>query len=314
MHFNNRTIISRIRKGFNQNLPVPKYYQFKELIKKEIEKGSILPDEQLPSICCLSDEFGITAVTAGRVLRELENEGFAKRIKGKGTYARMPVDGKRLADTIGTVLPWSRSHGPHEAGFDLLIHGIEESIHRNGFEMVYSNSHGSVELEKKHMERLSGKTEGLIVFLTGEEEKTIAEEVKLVEWLKGTGLPFVIVDKHFEDVPSHFVETDNRLGAQMAVSRLLDQGCRRIGCLFSCHSRFSSIADRLRGYDETLKARNLDAFKLLISHGDVDMRAGLSAFLRDNRLDGIFACESWMSDLAADIALEEGIEIPDKLK
>lgn len=314
MSLNSSSVISKIRRGFDSSLPIPKYYQIKEIIGNEIRKNSILPGAQLPSVCILSNEFGITTVTANRVLRELENEGLAKRIRGRGTFVPMGKNKCRLDGTVSVVFPWSKNNKSWEPLFGPLIHGIEEGLHAAGYEMIYADSKDDIEIEKIHVERLSGKTEGLIIGLPGPGEKVLRDGGKFLQVLNETGVPYVLVDKHFDAVPSCFVETDNRLGAKMAVSHMLGRGCRRIGCIFSNETlHCSSVIDRIKGYDEDLSSRNLASFKLAIPRGDPSGKAKISDFVRENRLEGVFALENWMAELVVDFAIDEGIDIPGKL-
>ncbi len=64
----------------------PIYVQIKEQLKKEILKGAIEPDEQLPSIRNLAKELRISVITTKKAYDELELEGFVHSVQGKGVF------------------------------------------------------------------------------------------------------------------------------------------------------------------------------------------------------------------------------------
>lgn len=66
--------------------PIPLYYQLKELLKKHIQANDYNSGDQLPSERELEERYGVSRMTARRALVELENEGFVKRKRGKGTF------------------------------------------------------------------------------------------------------------------------------------------------------------------------------------------------------------------------------------
>ncbi|HHX02737.1 MAG TPA: GntR family transcriptional regulator [Tissierellia bacterium] len=64
----------------------PIYVQIKEQLKREILLGTLLPDQQLPSIRNLAKELRISVITTKKAYDELENEGFVHSVPGKGVF------------------------------------------------------------------------------------------------------------------------------------------------------------------------------------------------------------------------------------
>ena len=64
----------------------PRYLQLKELIIGQISAGELRPRDRVPSENELVDATGVSRMTANRALRELNDEGYVKRIAGVGTF------------------------------------------------------------------------------------------------------------------------------------------------------------------------------------------------------------------------------------
>jgi GntR family transcriptional regulator, arabinose operon transcriptional repressor len=65
---------------------VPKYRRVFETIKTDILSGRYQAGQKLPSEAALLKRFGISRITAGRALRELQQAGLIQRRAGSGTY------------------------------------------------------------------------------------------------------------------------------------------------------------------------------------------------------------------------------------
>ncbi|MFF4346845.1 GntR family transcriptional regulator [Streptomyces sp. NPDC001530] len=65
---------------------VPRWKQVHEMMRERIIDGSYPPGERLPSAFDICEEFGISQVTARRVLTELRKAGLAYMQPGIGTF------------------------------------------------------------------------------------------------------------------------------------------------------------------------------------------------------------------------------------
>jgi GntR family transcriptional regulator len=70
-----------VRKG-----PVPRYYQLKEIMREKMGSGEWKPGDLIPSERELSEQYGISRMTARQAITELVNEGLFYREQGKGTF------------------------------------------------------------------------------------------------------------------------------------------------------------------------------------------------------------------------------------
>lgn len=74
------------RQALTRESPTPLYFQLYKLLKNCILNGTFVKDMQLPTEKQLSDEFGISRITAKRSLDDLAAEGLVERYRGKGTH------------------------------------------------------------------------------------------------------------------------------------------------------------------------------------------------------------------------------------
>jgi DNA-binding GntR family transcriptional regulator len=65
---------------------VPRWRQVYAVLRERIVDGTYAPEEQLPSVVAICGEFGISQMTARRVLTELRKEGLAYMQPGLGTF------------------------------------------------------------------------------------------------------------------------------------------------------------------------------------------------------------------------------------
>lgn len=70
----------------DKSVPIPLYYQLKELIMEEIRKGNYNSGDVIPTEKNISDFFQISRTTVRQAITELVQEGWLYRVKSKGTY------------------------------------------------------------------------------------------------------------------------------------------------------------------------------------------------------------------------------------
>ena len=70
----------------NQKIPIPIYYQLKQLIKEQIERGELQPGDQIPTEDELCRRYGISRTPVRQALSDLVHEGLLLRTPGRGTF------------------------------------------------------------------------------------------------------------------------------------------------------------------------------------------------------------------------------------
>lgn len=176
-------------------------------------------------------------------------------------------------NTIGLV--FSEISG---AFFPHLLKGIEAQLHREGYELlVYSTDSQHPKKRKPIGEH---NTDGLLVFAASLEQ----DELKR---LYGFNFPLVLLH---ETPPAEMnipvITIENKDGAQMLVSHLIDQHGRcRIVFLRGTEGHEDSEW-RERGYREALEAHDIPFDPRLIASGEFDEETGFNA-IQKLMADGI---------------------------
>lgn len=68
----------------------PAYYQLARILYGRIMDGELRPGDRVPSENELSDEFGLSRMTARKAITVLADEGLVRRDKGRGTFVSKP--------------------------------------------------------------------------------------------------------------------------------------------------------------------------------------------------------------------------------
>jgi len=74
----------------DRSVPIPLYYQLKELILSEIKGGAYSTDELIPTENDISEMYQLSRTTVRQAISELVQEGWLYRIKSKGTFVGRP--------------------------------------------------------------------------------------------------------------------------------------------------------------------------------------------------------------------------------
>jgi DNA-binding LacI/PurR family transcriptional regulator len=222
--------------------PQPLYLQLANFLRRQIAIGAWRPNDRLPAEVELCQQFDVSRGTVRQAMDLLVNQGLLQRIPGKGTFVT-GVTVQPRSQLIGIVVPYLRDSLIMD-----VLRGAESVLRRNGYSLIFCHSEGDLQLERAQIEQLQRKgTSGLILFPVA-----AAAEAMLLSEILDPQMPLVIIDRRLPDLQASQVLVDNAGGAYRAVEHLLALGHRRIACI-SVPERPSSIAERIRGYEQALR-------------------------------------------------------------
>lgn len=72
----------------DRSSPLPLYYQLRNILLEQIESGSLVPGDTLPTERELIDRFGVSRITVRQALNSLMADGLLYRQRGLGTFVR----------------------------------------------------------------------------------------------------------------------------------------------------------------------------------------------------------------------------------
>jgi len=188
----------------------------------------------------VSDELGRRISNAIETLNYKPNS-VAQALKSKST---------RL---IGAIIP-----SVSNPIFSVLTKSLDEAAERYGYSLLICNSDSSVEKEVKCLDTLVNRqVDGIIFDGMGLYDPRFSRVYE-------AGVPLIYIGRKIEGFPCSNVTVNNKKGAYMAVSYLIETGARRIGFIFGKHESISATEDRFQGYKEALQNNGIPFDEALV--------------------------------------------------
>ena len=154
------------------------------------------------------------------------------------------------AKTIGFVNYQGGSQILEEDSFfSLILDGLENRARKKGYNLTYMNISRECVAEGILTIKAAG-CRGIVIFATEMEQQDL-------EPFRKAGIPFVLLDNYFMNLPVNVVKVNNEQGAYIAVKYLYQQGHREIGYLRS-GKQISSFEERYRCVRNSLKFFGLE--------------------------------------------------------
>jgi LacI family transcriptional regulator len=145
--------------------------------------------------------------------------------------------------------------------FSQAINGIESIAYNRGYHVIFTQSHESQEREKVNVQHLvSRSVDGLLISLSCE-----TTDLSYLKELHEKGFPIVFFDRISDEIETHKVCADNRLGALHATEHLIYQGFKKIAHITNSPC-LSITKERLQGYKEALEKHNLPFNEALVKY------------------------------------------------
>jgi len=268
------------------------------------------------SIKEISELSGVSVATVSRIINEngrysKETEERVKRIIKENNYVpNMVAKGLRTnkMTNIGIILPDIQNEF-----FIKLAYEIEKNLFGYGYGTFICNTDEDIEIEQKRIQMMKVQNICGLVYISGGAGNAPETAMEI---------PTIFIDRTPVNIGPEddfiVIESDNRQGGFVAVSELIEKGCRDI-IMLTDRRRLSSQKLRIDGYRQAHGAAGygVDEGKII----DLDKMDFKTAYdkvmeLIDNgtRFDGIFASTDWLA-LGSYVALHErGIGIPDEVK
>lgn len=140
----------------------PRYQQLKDLIIQRISSGDLRPNDRVPSENELVEAESVSRMTVNRAMRELTDEGYVKRIAGRGTFVSdfrsqsHVLEVQNIADEIAgrgrthtcEVLRNSRQHARGEIARALHVEQGTDVFH---LLLVHKENTAPIQVEDRHV-------------------------------------------------------------------------------------------------------------------------------------------------------------------
>jgi GntR family transcriptional regulator of arabinose operon len=302
---------------------IPLHSQLLNQLRHLILSGQWAPGSRLPSETELRGQLNISRSTIRQALSNAEIERLIERVPGKGTYvARSPASGDTKHFIGYITIDLLSSDWQYQ-----VLSGAESVVRDQGYRILFYNSKNDVAEENALLDQLlADKVGGVIIWpiLNDNPARRLFQ-------LANQGLvPLMLMDRTLPNLACDYITSNNYAGAYSAIQHLISLGHQRIAFLSHPFIQLSTIAERLRGYQETLQNANLTPLEPWLVHMDQELgtRYALNAYSnstgqeieqiaryleKPQRPTAIFAVNDVMALLVLKAAGLVGLRIPDDL-
>lgn len=195
--------------------------------------------------------------------------------------------------------------------FAEIAKGVSATIQPMGYDVVICNSEENGGVEASEIDRLLGRqVDGLILASAQPPSST-----EVFQRIAARGIPFVLIDRRFPEVPAPYVGVDDEAIGRLATRHLIECGCRRIAHIAG--PPLTPGVGRLKGYQDALATAGISVPAGYIVRASDDA-SGYEAARRllelQPRPDAIFGYNDPTAAGAMKAVLESGLQIPAQMK
>ena len=262
----------------------------------------------------IARDLNVSVMTVSKVVRGCADVGPATRSRVLARIKELNYQPNWIARSlaarrtfiIGLIVP-DLMH----SFFAEIAKGVSTSLRPLGYDVVICNSEDNGDVESSEVDHLlSRQVDGFIIASAQPPTSTA-----VFSRIEARGVPFVLVDRRFNEVRAPYVGADDEAIGRLATKHLIDRGCRRIAHIAG--PELTPGVGRLKGYREALKAAGISAPDAYVAHASDDVTgcAAARALLAiEPRPDGIFGYNDPTAAGALKAVLEAGIGVPEEIK
>lgn len=245
-----------------------------------------------PSLKDIAKEVGVSVplvsyVLGGKGKENRVSDKTAKKIRdtAKALNYRPNLNARSLktnrTKTIGVIL--ADISNPFFAN---LARIIEDEAFRLGYTVIFGSSDENIRKFDKVLELLlTRQVDGLIIAPPEGSKKTISQ-------LKKQNIPFVLIDRYFEDLDYNYIVADNFNASMLATEYLIKKGHKRIATI-GYNSSLAHYQDRYNGYVEGLKTNGIEEDANLVKRVNndrlkADMHTAITQLINVNNATAIY--------------------------
>lgn len=196
------------------------------------------------------DEKNISKKTQKRIFNFIEEHGYKPNI-----MAQSLKSGKTY--TIAYLVPDIAN--PFFAKIGRII---EDKLAKSGYQLLIGSTDENPQKESDLIDRLYNRqVDGFILATSDFNQKAITD-------LIANKVPVIFFDRESEDIPSNYVVVENRDSMNLAVSKLIEKGNKKIG-LFTFIHEVKPLRIRVEGYKDALIANGIEVDHDLIRRVDI---------------------------------------------
>ncbi|MGB4407473.1 MAG: GntR family transcriptional regulator [Sphaerochaeta sp.] len=229
-------------------------------LEKQILEGTLPIGSQTPTEKELMETYSTSRITASRAVKELENLGYVRRIKAKGSFVNARilwnVNQTTTTQTNKPLISVVFSAPVEKASLNLeVLYGVETACRKKGFtlsvssmNMEESSTTGPLDLEKELIAEVieNGSVGAIILPYSTQSRPEMFSKMLLHSF------PFVLIDRKVFGIDAPFVSSDNKQGFFTIIEHLVSKGHTKIAYVSGNTFESSSRGERFSGYVQAM--------------------------------------------------------------
>ncbi|MGI6069208.1 MAG: LacI family DNA-binding transcriptional regulator [Blautia sp.] len=190
------------------------------------------------------------------------------------------------------------------------LQGADKVATVSGYKMLICNVHDSSEVCVEYIRYMAGLGVDGFIIVPPLDMNRDGNNYKLLEALKKSGIPYMLLDRAINQVFCNFVTSDNKQGAYMAVEHLIQKGHNAVG-LITGPQEIYNTRKHVAGYKEALAFYQVPFVPENIFYGNYKSASGYEAagYFYERGITALFACGDKMALGVYEYAQEQGLII-----
>lgn len=187
---------------------------------------------------------------------------------------------------------------------------LSDTLRKNHYIPVIAYTGGETSTEEEYIDMAVSEGYAGALFLNVRGSSTV------VDTIKDSGMPMVLLNRVIEDAPFDSVCSDNYRGGYMAAKYLIERGHRRIGHLAG-NAYSNTTQERVRGYRDAMEKNNLVVSEHSIYYGNLDRKSGYlfgETIIKENRnYTSVFCGNDLMAEGLMKAFRDYGVRVPEEI-
>jgi GntR family transcriptional regulator of arabinose operon len=284
-------------------------------LRQEIQSGRWKRGDRLPSEADLVERFGVSRITIGRAVRDLQLVGLVDRRRGSGTFvkAARPTG----AMSFGLLIP---DLGETEI-FEPICQGMMASPLAHQHVLIWgafgpgrSTEERAWDLCRQYIERqVSGVFFAPLEFTARKDEMNL----RIGRAFDAARIPVVLLDRALlpypDPGPYDVVGIDNRRAGYVITDHLLRLKCRRVAFVGQEHAA-ATVDAREAGYREALHRGGAAFDAALVARGDPGDAMAIKHLMEQESPDGVVCANDRTAAMLMPALLRLGYRVPQDVR
>ena len=258
----------------------------------------------------MKDVAALANVGVGTVSRVLNSSGSVKESTRRKVEAAMKelnyipnayARGLKMnkTNTVALIIPtiW-------HPFFSEFAYYVESNLAEHKYKMLLCNSDVSSDKELEYIQMVQeNKVDGIIGITYSDLDNFVSSH-----------LPFVTIDRHFKE-ETVCVTSDNFHAGQLAVEKLVEKGCHKLGYIVT-HSRFpTETTKRRNGFEKQAKQSGIPYAIYDGQDPVIELKQEIRTFFEENPdVDGIFAHTDFIALDILEVLEEMKRNVPEEVQ